>query len=444
MRTKETAAALSEALQPGGIRAVYQPLVHLETRQVLGYEALGRGPEGSSLEAPTELLGAARPAGLLAEVDWACRTAAFQGALVAEMGSSSTLFVNVEPDVAVGAPPEHRDLLSRVAAELRVVLEVTERAVISRPAELLRLVDWARDHSWGIALDDVGSNPLCLALLPFLEPDVIKLDLRVVQGRPTAEVGLIVSAVMAEAERSGATVVAEGIETEEHMQAALALGAIVGQGWLFGRPGPLPTPVPAAADTIPLLRVPSSPAEQTPFSVVRSARPLRQGDKRLLLGIATYLEEQATSWHDGPVILSTFQDQDEIEAVTLERYATLAGRGSLVVALGRGMSAEPAPGVVGSALPLEHRLSEEWSVVVVGPHYAGALVARQRPASAARGDDRWDFAVTHDRSLVVAAGRALLRQVAPDESSLDTLTSTRPAGRRSDEPDDRVEVSSPG
>lgn len=420
--------ALVDALKPGGVHAVYQPLVHLETGQVLGFEALGRGPAGTPLEAPVELLAAAREAGLLAEVDWACRTAAFRGALDANMGNSSTLFVNVEPDVAVGAPFEHQELLSRVGSELRVVLEVTERAVVSRPAELLRLVDWARDQSWGIALDDVGSNPLCLALLPFLEPDVIKLDLRVVQDRPTAEVGLIVSAVMAEAERSGATVVAEGIETEEHLQAALALGAVVGQGWMFGRPGPLPSPIPYAADTIPLLRVPGSPAEQTPFSVVRSARPLRQADKRLLLGIATYLEEQATAWHDGPVILSTFDGQDEIEALTLERYATLAGRGSLVVALGRGMSSEPAPGVVGADLPIEHRLCDEWSVVVVGPHYAGALVARQRTGAHVGGDAKWDFAVSHDRSLVVAAGRALLRQVAPDEQHLDGLDSTRPAG----------------
>ncbi|MGI8755547.1 MAG: EAL domain-containing protein, partial [Acidimicrobiales bacterium] len=165
--------ALEVALAPGGIHAVYQPLVHLETGQVLGFEALGRGPAGTPLEAPVELLAAAREAGLLAEVDWACRSAAFCGALEANMGNGSTLFVNVEPDVAVGAPLEHHELLSRVGSELRVVLEVTERAVVSRPAELLRLVDWARDQSWGIALDDVGSNPLCLALLPFLEPDVI-------------------------------------------------------------------------------------------------------------------------------------------------------------------------------------------------------------------------------------------------------------------------------
>ncbi|MCU1369468.1 MAG: diguanylate cyclase [Ilumatobacteraceae bacterium] len=424
MRESQAASGLAEALRPGGVRADYQPLVDLETGQVLGYEALGRGPAGSPLSSPLDLLAAARPAGLLSEIDWAFRAAALRGALDADLGNGCTLFVNVEPDVAVGAPPEHAALLERAGAELRIVLEVTERAVISRPAELLRLVDWARDQSWGIALDDVGTNPLCLALMPFLEPDVIKLDLRIVQGRPTSEVGLIVSAVMAEAERSGATVVAEGIETEEHRQAALALGAVVGQGWLFAHPGPLPAPVQAAADTIPLLRVPGTPSEQTPFSVVRSARPMRRADKRLLLGIAMYLEEQATAWHDGPVILSTFEHQDEIDVATLKRYECLSGQGSLVIALGAGMAKEPAKGVVGAEIPLEHRLCREWSVVVVGPHYAGALVARQRTAA----HDDWDFAVTHDRSLVVAAGRALLRHVAPDEQRLDEFNTSDPAG----------------
>lgn len=90
-------ATVAEALRPGGIHAVYQPLVHLETGQVLGYKALGRGPAGTSLASPVELLAAARPAGLLTEVDWACRAATFRGALDAEVGNSSTSRVRARP-----------------------------------------------------------------------------------------------------------------------------------------------------------------------------------------------------------------------------------------------------------------------------------------------------------------------------------------------------------
>ena len=118
------------------------------------------------------------------------------------------------------------------------------------------------------------------------------------------------------------------------------------------------------------------------------------------------------AWHDGPVILSTFQAAAELGGVTVSRYASLAEKGSLVIALACGIVSEPASGIVGAALPANHRLAEEWSVVVVGPHYAGALVGRERTNGPEDDDQRWDVAVTHGGNLVVAAGGALLREVA--------------------------------
>ena len=64
------------AMQP-----LFQPLIDLQTRPVLGYEALARGPMGSPLESPAALFGAARRVGRVAELDWACRAAAFTGAI---------------------------------------------------------------------------------------------------------------------------------------------------------------------------------------------------------------------------------------------------------------------------------------------------------------------------------------------------------------------------
>ena len=77
--------------------------------------------------------------------------------------------------------------------------------------------------------------------MPFVSPEVIKLDLRLVQENPSPAIAAIVHAVNAEAERSGALLLAEGIETLEQLEVARALGARYGQGWLFGRPGPLPS-----------------------------------------------------------------------------------------------------------------------------------------------------------------------------------------------------------
>ena len=79
-----------------------------------------------------------------------------------------------------------------------------------------------------------------LAVLPLVEPDVIKLDLRLVQERPSTDKAAIVSAVAAEHERTGVAILAEGVETAEQLAVARALGATMGQGWLWGRPGALP------------------------------------------------------------------------------------------------------------------------------------------------------------------------------------------------------------
>ena len=75
------------------------------------------------------------------------------------------------------------------------------------------------------------------------------------------------------------------------------------------------------------------------------------------------------------------------------------------------MDPRPAPGVRGAALASGDALRDEWSIVVVGPHFAGALVAADLGD---RGPDmarRFDFAVTYDRPLVVEAARSLMAHV---------------------------------
>jgi EAL domain-containing protein (putative c-di-GMP-specific phosphodiesterase class I) len=166
------------------------------------------------------------------------------------------------------------------------VLEITERALTDRPAELCREVAQHRSAGRGIALDDIGADVHSLALLPLIEPDVIKLDLRLVQDRPSTDQAAIVSAVAAERERTGASILAEGIENDNHLAVARTLGATLGQGWLWGHPGPLPSRRGRPWTRRPVER--REPAGPTPFEVIgergaRRARPLTtdQVSKRL-------------------------------------------------------------------------------------------------------------------------------------------------------------------
>ncbi len=78
-----------------------------------------------------------------------------------------------------------------------------------------------------------------MALLPFVHPDVIKLDLRLVQDRTDGEIARFANAVRAHSKRTGAVILAEGVETPHHERVARVLGAQYAQGWLYGRPAEL-------------------------------------------------------------------------------------------------------------------------------------------------------------------------------------------------------------
>ncbi|CAA9469561.1 MAG: diguanylate cyclase/phosphodiesterase (GGDEF & EAL domains) with PAS/PAC sensor(s) [uncultured Solirubrobacteraceae bacterium] len=404
---------LESVLRGEGLRAVYQPLVELETGGIVGYEALARGPVGSPLERPDLLFEAARAAGRVADLDWACRVTAARGALDARLPSPLRLFVNVEPD-ALGTPcPPRFAEVWESAGGLDIVVEVTERALTDRPADLLRAVEACRERGWSIALDDVGADSRSLALLSLLRPDVVKLDLRLIQNRPDQDVAEVVAAVNAYAERTGAVVLAEGIETDAHLDTARAIGATYGQGWRFGRPGPLPEVLPTVARALRPVPRPARASGTTPFEVVGQVVPVRRATKPLLLAMSWQLERQALELGETAILLSAFQDAKHFTRRTRDRYAVLASKLGFVTGLGVGIEAEPAPGVRGATLADDDALADEWSVVVLAPHFAGALVAVDLGDTGPEDERRFDFAVTYDRDLVMTAASSLMRRVHP-------------------------------
>ena len=394
------------------VTTVFQPIVEIESAAVIGYEALARGPEGSSLQRPDRLFAAAHAADRVDELDWLCRATAVRAALAAGLGRSAALFLNCEPSTIGSRCPEvHAEVWARAVAELDLVLEITERAVTDRPAELSREVDEHRSAGRGIALDDIGADVRSLALLPLIEPDVIKLDLRLVQDRPSTDQASIVSAVAAERERTGASILAEGIESDDHLAVARALGATLGQGWLWGRPGPLP-----ARSGRPWTRRPVErrhPAGRTPFEVIAGERSQATATKSLLLPMSHHMENRALRIGEGAVVLSAFQDAKHFTAKTVRRYEMLARGASLVAALGVGLGEEPVAGVRGANIEPDDPLAGEWSVIVIGPHFTGALVAQDLGDTGRERDRRFVFTTAYDRGLVIAAARTLLARIAP-------------------------------
>ena len=415
------AQELDRLLANGEVSSVYQPIVELDTGATFAYEALARGPRGGALERPDLLFAAARRAGRLPDLDRACQSAAVSGAEGGGLRSPWTLFVNVEPEAAsvtfpqpVSSSPTEDLGTSGSTVDFQVVVELTERALVAEPIELFKLVARVRDRGWGIALDDVGAERHSLALLPVIQPDVIKLDLRLVQQHPTSEIAQIVSAVHAEAERSGSVILAEGIETEEHRDIALAMGATLGQGWLLGRPAALPEPL--AEFTGSSLRIADRGDRvptQAPFTLGAALRTPRRSRKALLIEISKHLERQAMAAGESSVVLATFQDASFFTTATRRRYAQLASRAALVCVLGVGMPAEPLPGVRGCVLDPADPLVGEWDIVVIGPHFAATLVARDLGDTGPDNDRRFEFVLSHNRELAVQVAFGLMSRVLP-------------------------------
>ncbi|MBE2317791.1 EAL domain-containing protein [Solirubrobacter sp. CPCC 204708] len=259
-------AELRSILEAGLVRSVYQPIVDLDTREVVGYEALARGPVGSPLERPDLLFEAARACGLVEELEWACRAAALRGALDARL--RKTLFVNVEPSLLdVAMPEELMALFARATRELEVVIELTERALTDKPAEMLARVETMRSRGMMIALDDIGADPRSLALMPFVNPEVIKLDLRLVQENPSPAIAAIVHAVNAEAERPARSCSPRASRPRSSWRSRSRWAPATARGGSSAgrascRPAPLPCPrrSPRAAPLCPPRRPPTAPS----------------------------------------------------------------------------------------------------------------------------------------------------------------------------------------
>ena len=116
-------------------------------------------------------------------------------------------------------------------------LEVTESALVARPARVLAQAAALRAAGFRLAVDDFGTGYSNLELLCRLEADMIKLDRSLVCA-PGERAGKVIEAVARLAGQLGAGLICEGVETQRQAQALLRLGCRWGQGFLYARPLP--------------------------------------------------------------------------------------------------------------------------------------------------------------------------------------------------------------
>lgn len=239
MTTTEQLSALSSILTQSGLHSLFQPIICLSERRILGYEALTRGPSNSPLHSPIALFAVARQAGRLSELEIACRQSACRR--FNEQQLPGKLFLNVSPESLLEAAHQPGRTLQMLQdfgiPPSQVVIELTEQTPIDDFQLLQTALHHYRAMGFSIALDDLGAGYSSLRLWSELRPDYVKIDRHFIDGiHQDALKREFVGSILQIAKASRAQVIAEGIELPEELAVLTEMGVDLVQGYLLGRP----------------------------------------------------------------------------------------------------------------------------------------------------------------------------------------------------------------
>ncbi|TEW51502.1 GGDEF domain-containing protein [Psychromonas algicola] len=231
--------SLSVIIENQNLSVVFQPIVDNSERNILGYEALIRGPLNSPLHSPIALFSEAKKQGRLVELEFLCRELSILK--FKALNLPGKLFLNASPETLF--QPNFRSgytlkLLEKIGlSPCRVVIELTEHS----PLENYELVRDALKHykemGFEIAMDDLGSGYSGLRMWYELRPDFVKIDRHFICNIHNDKVKQqFVRSIKNIAKELDCKVIAEGIETQDEYEFIEEIGLQYFQGYYFAHP----------------------------------------------------------------------------------------------------------------------------------------------------------------------------------------------------------------
>lgn len=171
--------------------------------------------------------------------------AAIEAALSSAASASPALYLSVNASPALLSKGDLPQIAERMGPR-QLVVEVTEHDAVEAYDELVAQLSGLRQLGVRVAVDDAGSGYASFRHILSLRPDIIKLDIGLVRGvHEDAGRRSLASALTGFSREVGAVLVAEGVEVEAEAETLRDLGVDYGQGYLFGRPEPLPVKGPS-------------------------------------------------------------------------------------------------------------------------------------------------------------------------------------------------------
>ena len=224
---------LLEELRRGeGLRVLKLPILRLADESTVGYEFLSRSTT-PHFENPEDFLKAMREASALTPVDYHCFSRCLQASRALQPGLHR--HINLCPSTLLDLPRDRLlEGMPTGPARSLYCIELSQQHIVCDPSCLVAAIRALRKAGVRLAIDDVG---YCLGSLILLEPDLVKLPPRSIQGLAAdparrAGIGRFLKVVRS----LGVEVIATGIQDRDDMKAVRDLGVVYGQGFHWGEP----------------------------------------------------------------------------------------------------------------------------------------------------------------------------------------------------------------
>ena len=247
IRERAVRDELENIIEKRGVSTLYQPIVNLKNGTIIGYEALSRGPENSSLHSPLQLMAAAVKYQLIFALEQLCRESALKPGQF--LSSGQKLFINTIPDVIRDpkflAGKTRQLLLDYGFQPDQIIFEITERTAILDFDSFNQSLNHYRQQGFGVAIDDAAAGYSSLQAIAELHPDYIKLDMSIVRNLDRNPIKQTILESIARLARGiNSKVVAEGVETVEELAMLIKLDIDYAQGYFLARPAYPPSGLP--------------------------------------------------------------------------------------------------------------------------------------------------------------------------------------------------------
>ena len=237
--------ALKKIMQDQDLHTFFQPIVDIQTKETMGFEALNRPGVSDLFTSVDHFYDFVGQTDKVFLFDCFCRNLSlqrFKGRLPGEMlRKKFVLFLNIHPNVLLDKN-YHSGETMQLLRELdikpqQVVFELTERSAVIDFVEFERVLSHYRSQGYRIAVDDVGSGYNSLKTLIYLKPEFIKLDRSLIQFIDKhSEQQQLVTLLMKYAEQAETKIIAEGIERFEELDYLQKIGIHYAQGYALGKP----------------------------------------------------------------------------------------------------------------------------------------------------------------------------------------------------------------